>query len=194
MAYIKVYYPTVFYATYIDNVLGDASKISECIKEAGKQNISILSNSMISSEQRRFQDFMSSQKSNFNKPFSQNTIRQYTTALTSNEVQNILSMFAGNPNIFEIDNMQIIDEVIRYIGKRFGEKRVAHINTFGTYKARLAIRDVARMINISDNKLKEVLKYIPQFSNALLKDIISSSSQLMRMMETTAKAAVFQNA
>ena len=76
------------------------------------------------------------------------------------------------------------DEVIRYIGKRFGEKRVAHINTFGTYKARLAIRDVARMINISDNKLKEVLKYIPQFSNALLKDIISSSSQLMRMMET----------
>ena len=80
-----------------------------------KQNISILSNSMISSEQRRFQDFMSSQKSNFNKPFSQNTIRQYTTALTSNEVQNILSMFAGNPNIFEIDNMQIIDEVIRYI-------------------------------------------------------------------------------
>ena len=42
MAYIKAYYPTVFYATYIDNVLGDASKISECIKEAGKQNISIL--------------------------------------------------------------------------------------------------------------------------------------------------------
>ncbi len=76
------------------------------------------------------------------------------------------------------------DEVIRYIGKRFGEKRVAHINTFGTFKARLAIRDVARMMQINDNKLKEVLKYVPQFSNELLKNIINDNYQLKQMMDS----------
>lgn len=75
------------------------------------------------------------------------------------------------------------DEVIRYIGKRFGEKRVAHINTFGTFKARLAIRDVSRIMNLSDNKLKEVIKFIPQFSNTSLKDIIDETPALKRMME-----------
>lgn len=75
------------------------------------------------------------------------------------------------------------DEVIRYIGQRFGEKRVAHINTFGTFKARLAIRDVSRIMDLSDNKLKEVMKYIPQFNNALLKDIIDATPALLRMME-----------
>lgn len=80
-----------------------------------KKNKFVLSSKVTSPEQKLFQDFMTNQKSNFNKPFSLNTIRQYSTALTSNEVQKILSMFAGNPNIFEIDDMQIIDDVIRYI-------------------------------------------------------------------------------
>lgn len=76
------------------------------------------------------------------------------------------------------------DEVIRYIGQRFGEKRVAHINTFGTFKPRLAVRDVARMMQINDNKLKEVLKFIPQFSNGLLKNIIMENNQLKQMMDS----------
>lgn len=76
------------------------------------------------------------------------------------------------------------DEVISYIGKRFGQDRVAHINTFGTLKARLAIRDVARVMGINDNKLKEVLKYVPQFSSMLIKDILEQSNILKRMMES----------
>ena len=76
------------------------------------------------------------------------------------------------------------DEVIKYIGSRFGMDRVAHINTFGTLKARLALRDVARVMSLSENKLKEVLKYVPQFSNYSIKEIINESIYLQRLIET----------
>lgn len=76
------------------------------------------------------------------------------------------------------------DEVIRYIGERFGTNRVAHINTFGTLKARLAIRDVARVLNINDIKLKEVLKYVPMASNMSISALINEVDYIKKMMES----------
>lgn len=76
------------------------------------------------------------------------------------------------------------DEVIKYIGKRFGTDRVAHINTFGTLKPRLAIRDVARVLSFNEIKLKEILKYIPQISGGSIKEIINSSLYLQRLIES----------
>lgn len=76
------------------------------------------------------------------------------------------------------------DDVIRYIGKRFGVDRVAHINTFGTFKPRLAIRDVARMSNLNDNKLKEIMKFIPQASGESLKDIINNTEYIQRLIQS----------
>lgn len=52
------------------------------------------------------------------------------------------------------------DEVIRYVGKKYGKNRVAHISTFGTYGPRLAIRDVARVLKISDTYVNEVIHYV----------------------------------
>lgn len=75
------------------------------------------------------------------------------------------------------------DDVIKYIGNRFGVDRVAHINTFGTLKPRLAIRDVARVMELNENKLKEVLKFIPQASGSGLKEIISQSVYLQKLIE-----------
>lgn len=75
------------------------------------------------------------------------------------------------------------DEVIKYIGQRFGKTRVAHINTFGTFKPRLAIRDVARIIELSDNKLKEVMKEIPQASNCSLQEILKNSDYLQMLVK-----------
>ena len=76
------------------------------------------------------------------------------------------------------------DDVIRYIGKRFGVDRVAHINTFGTFKPRLAIRDVARISNLNDNKLKEIMKFIPQASGESLKDIINNTEYIQRLIQS----------
>lgn len=75
------------------------------------------------------------------------------------------------------------DEVIKYIGQRFGKTRVAHINTFGTFKPRLAIRDVARIMGINDNKLKEVMKDVPQASNCSLQEILNNGNYLQKLVE-----------
>ena len=52
------------------------------------------------------------------------------------------------------------DEVIRYMGKRYGKKRVAHISTFGTFGVRSAIRDVARVMQLDDTYLNEILRHV----------------------------------
>ena len=52
------------------------------------------------------------------------------------------------------------DEVIKYMGARYGKNKVAHIGTFGTFGPRLAIRDVARVMGLSALYLDEVLLYI----------------------------------
>lgn len=73
------------------------------------------------------------------------------------------------------------DEVIKYIGKRFGKMRVAHISTFGTFGPRMALRDIARIKNISTKKLEYILKYIPNYASSI-SDIINSSDELKRMI------------
>lgn len=54
------------------------------------------------------------------------------------------------------------DEVIKYMGERYGRDRVAHICTFDTYGAKSAVRDTARVLKIDDNLLKEILKQTSQ--------------------------------
>ena len=81
------------------------------------------------------------------------------------------------------------DEVIKYIGSRFGTDRVAHINTFGTLKPRMALRDVARVTNFSELKLKEILKNIPQSSNISLKEIINDSLYLQKLISSDEEIA-----
>ena len=52
------------------------------------------------------------------------------------------------------------DEVIRYVGKKYGKNRVAHILTFGTFKIRQAINDCARVFKLNDVKTKEIYKHL----------------------------------
>ena len=51
--------------------------------------------------------------------------------------------------------------VIEYVLKKYGSQHVAHIITFGTLKARAAIRDVGRVLNINLKKVDMVAKNIP---------------------------------
>ena len=53
------------------------------------------------------------------------------------------------------------DEVIRYMGERYGTNNVCHICTFDTFGAKSAIRDVARVMKLDDKVLNEILKCIP---------------------------------
>lgn len=64
---------------------------------------------------------------------------------------------------FDIDFCQERrDEVIRYIQKKYGNDRVAHIITFGAMLSRAAIRDVGRVLRIPYLKVDAIAKMMPR--------------------------------
>lgn len=71
--------------------------------------------------------------------------------------------------------------VIDYVLRKYGNHHVAHIITFGTLKARAAIRDVGRVLNIDLKKVDMAAKYIP--FNMDLKTALSSIENLRNMYE-----------
>ena len=64
-------------------------------------------------------------------------------------------------------------ELIDYVTNKYGKDKVAQIVTFGTLKARAAIRDVGRVLDIPLSKIDRAAKLIPfNFSiEAALKNI-----------------------
>ncbi len=74
------------------------------------------------------------------------------------------------------------DDVIEYIRKRYGEDNVARIITFDTMKARAAIRDVGRVLDIPYGEVDRIAKMIP--SNLSLKDAIAVHKELEKMIKS----------
>ena len=52
-------------------------------------------------------------------------------------------------------------EVIEYVRERYGRKSVGQIITFGTLKARAAVRDIARVLRVSPADVDRIAKLIP---------------------------------
>jgi len=73
------------------------------------------------------------------------------------------------------------DEVIKYMGEKYGKNKVAHIGTFGTFGPRLAVRDVARVMGLSSMYLDEVLIYIDNNVDSIEKAL--ENKILYRMYE-----------
>lgn len=53
------------------------------------------------------------------------------------------------------------EELIDYVIRKYGRERVAHIITFGRMKARAAIRDVGRVLDIDLAKIDRLAKIVP---------------------------------
>lgn len=62
------------------------------------------------------------------------------------------------------------DEVIAYVGEKYGHDHVAQIITFGTMAARAAVRDVGRALGMSYAEVDRVAKLIPQRLGITLED------------------------
>ena len=75
------------------------------------------------------------------------------------------------------------DEVIRYVGKKYGKERVAHIVTFGTFASRSAIRDVAKVLKLNDVRLKEILKCVNKDPYRSLKTTYENSEKLQELCD-----------
>lgn len=52
-------------------------------------------------------------------------------------------------------------EVIDYVREKYGEDRVVHIATFGTFATKAAFREVARILEASPKQLADISKVIP---------------------------------
>ncbi len=78
-------------------------------------------------------------------------------------------------------------KVINYVIEKYGEDCVAQIITFGTMKARLAVRDVGRALNISYAECDKVAKLIPNELGITIDKALEISKELKDLYDTDEK-------
>ncbi len=72
------------------------------------------------------------------------------------------------------------DEVIEYIKHKYGAESVAQIVTFGKMKAKLAIRDIGRVLEIPLGDVNKLAKMIPEGPKAELRREIDNNPELQK--------------
>ena len=85
---------------------------------------------------------------------------------------------------FDIDFCQERrDEVLRYVVKKYGKKKVSQIITFGTLQSRNVVRDVGRVLQLPYNQVDNIAKMIPYTpANPIsLNDAINNESRLQEL-------------
>src|SRR5660397_39980 len=70
------------------------------------------------------------------------------------------------------------DRVIEYVAEKYGRDRVAQIATFGTIKARQAIRDAARVMDVPYSEGDRIAKMIPEGPSVTLADCMKKGREL----------------
>lgn len=74
-------------------------------------------------------------------------------------------------------------EVIDYVSKKYGERSVAQIITFGTLGAKMAVRDVARVMGLSFTEASRIADLIPKDPKITLQKALDSSADFKRLYE-----------
>jgi len=78
-------------------------------------------------------------------------------------------------------------EVIEYVKKKYGEKNVAQIVTFGTLKARNAVRDVGRVMGMTPSEVDRIAKLIPETLGITLDQALQHVADLKRLYENDSR-------
>lgn len=69
-------------------------------------------------------------------------------------------------------------EVIDYTVRKYGKEKVAQIITFGTMKAKMAIKDVGRVLSVPLARVNEIAKLVPEDPNMTLDKALEIDPQL----------------
>jgi len=80
--------------------------------------------------------------------------------------------------------MERRSEVIDYTVKKYGKEKVAQIITFGTMKAKMAIKDVGRVLSVPLSKVNEIAKLVPEDPNMTLDKALELDHELKAMYES----------
>ena len=79
-------------------------------------------------------------------------------------------------------------EVIDYVTEKYGKDRVCQIITFGTMKARQAVRDVGRALDVSYAETDVIAKAIPMGKGMDIKAALKTNPELQQMYDENPKA------
>lgn len=79
-------------------------------------------------------------------------------------------------------------EVIDYVTEKYGKDRVCQIITFGTMKARQAVRDVGRALDVSYAETDVIAKAIPMGKGMDIKAALNTNPELKQMYDENPKA------
>jgi DNA polymerase-3 subunit alpha len=80
---------------------------------------------------------------------------------------------------FDIDFcMRRRDEVVDYVRRKYGADRVANIITFGTFGAKMVVRDLARIRGLDFTETNRLAKLVPDDINISLADAVRKSAEL----------------
>ncbi|MBO93613.1 MAG: DNA polymerase III subunit alpha [Opitutales bacterium] len=90
-----------------------------------------------------------------------------------------------SPPDFDIDFcMRRRAEVIEYVREKYGRDCVANIVTFGTFGAKMVIRDIARVKDLPYSEADRLAKMIPDDLNVTLEESIEKSPDFRKEYET----------
>ena len=74
------------------------------------------------------------------------------------------------------------DQVIKYVGNKYGNDHVAHICTFGTFKIRMALRDVSKVLQVNEKIINEVLKFVKNDDDKI-NDLVKNNQKLKKIVD-----------
>ena len=75
-------------------------------------------------------------------------------------------------------------EVIDYVGRKYGKDHVAQIVTFGTLKAKGVVRDVGRVLDMPYAQCDSIAKMIPNDLNMTLEKALKQNRELKELYDT----------
>ncbi len=99
--------------------------------------------------------------------------------------ERMLSLERVSPPDFDVDFcMRRRDDVVNYVRDKYGHDRVANIITFGTFGAKMIVRDLARVNDIPYAEADRIAKMVPDELNISLEDAVNKSGELLTEVNT----------
>ncbi|HOX95991.1 MAG TPA: DNA polymerase III subunit alpha [Candidatus Woesebacteria bacterium] len=102
--------------------------------------------------------------------------------------ERFLNPFRPSPPDIDLDVADIHrDDLIHYLADTYGKEKVGQICTFGTMKARAAVRDIGRVMGMPYSKVDMISKTIPEGSQGFpmtLKKALDTTPELQKMKDS----------
>ena len=99
--------------------------------------------------------------------------------------ERMLNLERVSPPDFDVDFcMRRRDEVVNYVREKYGADHVANIITFGTFGAKMVVRDLARVNDVPYEEADKLAKKIPDELNISLEESVAKSKELRQAMSS----------